>query len=137
GQMLELRARSQTSAAIRSLLGLSPKTARRLDADGGETDVALDQVPVGDRLRVRPGEKVSVDGVVPEGASHLDESMLTGEPLPVRRKPGDAVIGATLNGNGSLVIRAQKVGAGTLLSQIVQMVAQAQRSRAPMQRMAD
>ena len=137
GQMLELRARSQTSAAIRSLLGLSPKTARRLDADGGETDVALDQVQVGDRLRVRPGEKVPVDGVVLEGESHLDESMLTGEPLPVRRKPGDAVIGATLNGNGSLVIRAQKVGAGTLLSQIVQMVAQAQRSRAPMQRMAD
>jgi len=137
GQVLELKARSQTSAAIRSLLGLSPKTARRLNNDGSETDVALDQVQVGDRLRVRPGEKVPIDGVVLEGESHVDESMLTGEPVPVRRTTGDPVIGATLNGNGSLVIRAEKVGAGTLLSQIVQMVAQAQRSRAPMQRMAD
>ena len=137
GQMLELKARSQTSAAIRSLLGLSPKTARRVKEDGTEADVALDQVQVGDRLRVRPGEKVPIDGIVLEGESHVDESMLTGEPLPVHRKSGDAVIGATLNGNGSLVIRAEKVGAGTLLSQIVHMVAQAQRSRAPMQRMAD
>ena len=137
GQMLELKARSQTSAAIRSLLGLSPKTARRLNADGSETDVALDQVQVGDRLRVRPGEKLPIDGVVIDGASHVDESMLTGEPLPVRRAIGDPVIGATLNGTGSLVIRADKVGAGTLLAQIVQMVAQAQRTRAPMQRMAD
>ncbi len=137
GQMLELKARSQTSAAIRSLLGLSPKTARRLNADGSETDVALDQVQVGDRLRVRPGEKVPIDGTVIDGESHVDESMLTGEPLPVRRTIGDPVIGATLNGNGSLVIRADKVGAGTLLAQIVQMVAQAQRTRAPMQRMAD
>ena len=137
GQMLELKARSQTSAAIRSLLGLSPKTARRVKEDGTEADVALDQVQVGDRLRVRPGEKVPIDGIVLDGESHVDESMLTGEPLPVHRKSGDAVIGATLNGNGSLVIRAEKVGAGTLLSQIVHMVAQAQRSRAPMQRMAD
>ncbi|MDB5972174.1 MAG: CopF [Hydrocarboniphaga sp.] len=137
GQILELKARSQTSAAIRSLLGLAPKTARRLRSDGLEEDVPLDQVQVGDRLRVRPGEKVPIDGVVLEGESHVDESMLTGEPVPVHRKPGDAVIGATLNGNGSLVVRAEKVGTGTLLSQIVQMVAQAQRSRAPMQRMAD
>jgi Cu+-exporting ATPase len=137
GQMLELKARSQTSAAIRSLLGLSPKTARRLNDDGSEADVALEQVQVGDRLRVRPGEKVPIDGVVLEGESHIDESMLTGEPVPVHRATGDPVIGATLNGKGSLVIRAEKVGAGTLLSQIVQMVAQAQRSRAPMQRMAD
>jgi len=137
GQMLELKARSQTSAAIRSLLGLSPKTARRLDADGSETDIAIDHVQVGDRLRVRPGEKVPIDGVVIDGESHVDESMLTGEPLPVRRAIGDPVIGATLNGTGSLVIRAEKVGAGTLLAQIVQMVAQAQRTRAPMQRMAE
>ncbi len=137
GQILELKARSQTSAAIRSLLGLAPKTARRLRDDGSEEDVPLDQVGIGDRLRVRPGEKVPIDGVVLEGESHVDESMLTGEPVPVHRKPGDAVIGATLNGNGSLIIRAEKVGDGTLLSQIVQMVAQAQRTRAPMQRMAD
>lgn len=137
GQLLELRARSQTSGAIRALLGLVPKTARRIRADGSEEDVPLTHVHVGDSLRVRPGEKVPVDGTVLEGSSHIDESMLTGEALPVRKQPGDAVIGATLNASGSLVIRAEKVGAATVLSQIVQMVALAQRSRAPMQRMAD
>ena len=137
GQMLELRARSQTSAAIRSLLGLAPKTARRIRADGSEEDVPLNHVHVGDLLRVRPGEKVPVDGVVVEGSSAVDESMLTGEPLPVSKRVDDKVIGATLNTSGSLVIRSEKVGAQTMLAQIVQMVAQAQRSRAPMQRLAD
>ncbi|MDF2446958.1 MAG: Cu2+-exporting ATPase [Moraxellaceae bacterium] len=137
GQILELKARSQTSAAIRSLLGLAPKTARRINADGNEEDVPLTHVHVGDRLRVRPGEKVPVDGVVTEGTSPVDESMLTGEPLPVTKRPGDKVIGATLNTSGSLVMRSEKVGADTMLSQIVQMVAQAQRSKAPMQRLAD
>ena len=137
GQMLELRARAQTSAAIRSLLGLSPKTARRINADGSETDVPLAQVHVGDTLRVRPGEKVPVDGVVTEGSSAVDESMLTGEPLPVSKRSGDKLIGATLNTSGSLVMRSEKVGAQTVLAQIVQMVAQAQRSKAPLQRMAD
>ena len=137
GQVLELRARSETSAAIRSLLGLAPKTARRINADGTEEDVPLTHVHEGDRLRVRPGEKVPVDGVVEEGASSLDESMLTGEPVPVSKGPGDKVIGATMNTSGALVIRAEKVGSATVLSQIVQLVAQAQRSRAPMQRMAD
>ena len=137
GQLLELRARAQTSAAIRSLLGLAPATARRLRGDGGEEDVPLDQVCVGDRLRVRPGEKVPVDALVLEGGSAVDESMLTGEPLPVRKQPGDRVIGATLNTSGALLVRAERVGADTLLSRIVQMVAQAQRSRAPMQRLAD
>jgi Cu+-exporting ATPase len=137
GQVLEMRARSQTSAAIKSLLGLAPKTARRLRDDGGEEDVPLTHVHVGDRLRVRPGEKVPVDGVVLEGRSSLDESMITGEPVPVEKEGGDRVIGATINGNGSLVMRAEKIGAQTVLSQIVQMVAQAQRSRAPLQRMAD
>jgi Cu+-exporting ATPase len=137
GQVLEMKARSQTSAAIKALLGLAPKTARRIRDDGGEEDVPLTHVHVGDRLRVRPGEKVPVDGVVVEGCSSLDESMLTGEPVPVEKQAGDKVIGATINGNGSLVMRAEKVGAQTVLSQIVQMVAQAQRSRAPMQRMAD
>lgn len=137
GQILELRARSQTSAAIKSLLGLAPKTARRINADGSEEDVPLTHVHEGDRLRVRPGEKVPVDGTVEEGSSSLDESMLTGEPLPVSKRPGDKVIGATMNTSGSLVIRAEKVGSATVLSQIVQLVAQAQRSRAPMQRMAD
>jgi len=137
GQMLELRARSQTSAAIKSLLGLAPKTARRINADGSEEDVALTHVHVGDRLRVRPGEKVPVDGTVEEGSSSLDESMLTGEPLPVSKHPGDKVIGATMNTSGALVIRAERVGSATVLSQIVQLVAQAQRSRAPMQRLAD
>ena len=137
GQMLELRARSQTSAAIKSLLGLAPKTARRILADGREEDVPLNHVHVGDFLRVRPGEKVPVDGVVVEGSSAIDESMLTGEPLPVSKRALDKVIGATMNTSGSLVIRSEKVGAQTMLAQIVQMVAQAQRSRAPMQRLAD
>ncbi len=137
GQVLELRARSQTGAAIRALLGLAPKTARRINEDGSEEDVPLDQVKVGDRLRVRPGEKIPVDGTVLEGTSSVDESMITGEPIPVSKKPGDRVIGATLNRTGALVIRAEKVGADTLLSQIVQMVAEAQRSRAPIQKLAD
>jgi len=137
GQMLELRARSQTSAAIRSLLGLAPKTARRINTDGSEEDVPLARVHVGDTLRVRPGEKVPVDGVVTEGSSAVDESMLTGEPVPVAKHAGDKVIGATMNSNGSLVIRSEKVGSQTVLAQIVHMVAQAQRSKAPMQRMAD
>ena len=137
GQMLELRARSQTSAAIRALLKLAPKTARRLKDDGTEEDVDLAHVHVGDRLRVRPGEKVPVDGIVEDGRSSVDEAMVTGEPVPVEKSAGDRVIGATINGNGSLVMRAEKVGSRTVLAQIVQMVAQAQRSRAPMQRMAD
>ncbi|MDH4392147.1 MAG: copper-translocating P-type ATPase [Aquabacterium sp.] len=137
GQLLELKARAQTSAAIKSLLGLSPKTARRIAADGSEQDIALAQVQVGDKLRVRPGEKVPVDGVVVEGSSALDESMLTGEPLPVTKRAGDKLIGATLNTSGALVMQSEHVGAATVLSQIVQMVALAQRSRAPMQRMAD
>jgi Cu+-exporting ATPase len=137
GQILELKARSQTSAAIRSLLGLAPKTARRINADGTEADVALSHVHVGDRLRVRPGEKVPVDGVVVEGGSAVDESMLTGEPMPVTKRVGDKLIGATLNASGALVMRADKVGSQTVLASIVQMVVQAQRSRAPMQRMAD
>ena len=137
GQLLELRARSQTSAAIRALLGLAPKTARRLKDDGSEEDIPLTHVHVGDRLRIRPGEKVPVDGSVLEGRSSIDESMITGEPVPVEKAQGDRVVGATINGNGSLVMRADKVGTQTVLAQIVQMVAQAQRSRAPMQRMAD
>nr|WP_283780880.1 heavy metal translocating P-type ATPase [Cupriavidus sp. U2] len=137
GQLLELKARSQTSAAIKSLLGLAPKTARRIRPDGMEEDVPLTHVHVGDMLRVRPGEKVPVDGVVTEGSSSLDESMITGEPIPVTKRVGDHVIGATMNTTGSLVIKSEKVGSQTVLSQIVQMVAQAQRSRAPMQRMAD
>ena len=137
GQLLELKARSQTSAAIRSLLGLAPKTARRIGADGQEDDVPLAHVHVGDLLRVRPGEKVPVDGTVVEGSSALDESMLTGEPLPVTKRVGDKLIGATLNTSGALVMRSEHVGSATVLAQIVQMVAMAQRSRAPMQRMAD
>ncbi|KAF1712404.1 copper-translocating P-type ATPase [Pseudoxanthomonas kalamensis DSM 18571] len=137
GQLLELRARAKTSQAIRDLLGLAPKTARRMREDGGEEDIELSRVQVGDRLRVRPGETVPVDGEVLEGRSHVDESMLTGEPMPVAKQAGDAVIGATMNGNGALLIRAGKVGAQTMLAQIVQLVAQAQRSRAPMQRLAD
>lgn len=137
GQILELRARSQTSAAIKSLLGLAPKTARRIASDGSEEDVPLTHVHVGDSLRVRPGEKVPVDGVVLEGESAVDESMLTGEPVPVTKRPGDRLIGATINTSGSLVMTAEKVGSETMLSQIVQMVSQAQRSRAPMQRLAD
>ena len=137
GQILELKARSQTSAAIKSLLGLSPKTARRIREDGTEEDVPITHVHIGDTLRIRPGEKVPVDGIVVEGESALDEAMLTGEPLPVTKRPGDKVIGATINTSGSLVMQAQVVGSQTMLSQIVQMVAQAQRSRAPMQRLAD
>lgn len=137
GQMLELKARSQTSAAIKSLLGLSPKTARRIDADGQEQDIPLPHVHQGDHLRIRPGEKVPVDGTVLEGESAVDESMLTGEPVPVIKRAGDSLIGATINTHGSLVMTAQKVGAETVLAQIVQMVARAQRSKAPMQRMAD
>src|SRR3990167_6149423 len=137
GQVLELKARSQTSAAIKSLLGLAPKTARRLKPDGTEEDVPLSHVHVGDRLRVRPGEKVPVDGVVEEGTSAVDESMLTGEPIPVSKRLGDKVIGATLNTNGALIMRSERVGSETMLSQIVQLVAQAQGSKAPMQRMAD
>ena len=137
GQMLELRARNRTGAAIRSLLGLAPKTARLLREDGSEEDVSLDQVQPGDRLRIRPGEKVPVDGVVVEGTSAVDESMVTGEPLAVEKKTGDRVIGATVNGTGALVMKAERVGAETLLAQIVQMVAEAQRSRAPIQKLAD
>ncbi len=137
GQIIELKARSQTSAAIKALLGLAPKTARRINVDGSEEDVPLNHVHVGDLLRVRPGEKVPVDGVVVEGSSAVDESMLTGEPVPVTKRIGDKVIGATLNTSGALVMRSEKVGAATMLSQIVQMVANAQRSKAPMQRMAD
>ena len=137
GQLLELKARAQTSAAIKSLLGLAPKTARRIHADGSEEDVPLGHVHPGDALRVRPGEKVPVDGTVVEGSSAVDESMLTGEPIPVTKRPGDKLIGATMNTSGALVMRAESVGSKTVLAQIVQMVAQAQRSRAPMQRMAD
>jgi Cu+-exporting ATPase len=137
GQLMELRARAQTSAAIRALLDLAPKIARRIRQDGSDEEVPVDDVEVGDRLRVTPGEKIPVDGVVEEGRSSVDESMLTGEPIPVTKQQGDKVIAATLNTSGSLVIRAELVGAETTLSQIVQMVAQARRSRAPMQRLAD
>ena len=137
GQVLELRARGRTGAAIKALLGLAPKTARRIHADGSEEDVPLDHVGVGDRLRVRPGEKVPVDGRVVEGASAVDESMLTGEPMPVEKAPGDKVTGATINGTGSLILTAERVGAETLLAQIVRMVSEAQRSRAPVQKLAD
>ena len=137
GQILELRARSQTSSAIKALLGLAPKTARRIKQDGTEEDIPLTHVHIGDTLRVRPGEKVPVDGAVLEGESALDESMLTGEPIPVTKRPDDKLIGATINTSGSLIMRADKVGSQTMLSQIVQMVSNAQRSRAPMQRLAD
>jgi P-type Cu+ transporter len=137
GQVLELKARSRTSAAIKSLLGLAPKTARRINADGSEEEVPLTHVHVGNLLRVRPGEKVPADGEVVEGSSAVDEAMLTGEPLPVTKRMGDKLIGATLNTSGALVMRAERVGSATVLAQIVQMVTQAQRSRAPMQRMAD
>ena len=137
GQVLELRARSRTGSAIRALLGLAPKAARRVTPDGREQDVPLDQVQVGDLLRVRPGEKVPVDGSVTEGTSTVDESMVTGESMPVVKQPGERVIGATMNTAGSFVMRAERVGAETLLSQIVRMVGEAQRSRAPVQRLAD
>ncbi len=137
GQVLELRARSQTGAALRALLGLAAKTARRLRPDGQEEDVPLEAVHVGDKLRVRPGEKIPVDGTVLEGSSRVDESMVTGEPMPVAKTAGDTVVGATVNGTGMLVMRAERVGSETLLSRIVTMVAEAQRSRAPIQKLAD
>ncbi len=137
GQVLELRARSRTGSAIRALLGLAPRTARRIGMDGNEADVPLEQLMVGDRLRVRPGEKVPVDGKVLEGSSSVDESMISGEPIPVEKQKGDPVIGATINGTGGFVMRAERVGGDTLLAQIVKMVSEAQRSRAPIQRLAD
>jgi Cu+-exporting ATPase len=137
GQVLELKARSSTSAAIKALLGLAPKTARRIAPDGTEQDVPLDQIVKGNRLRVRPGEKIPADGIVLEGGSSIDESMVTGEPIPVEKQKGDRVIAATINGTGSLIMQAERVGAETLLSQIVQMVGEAQRSRAPIQKLAD
>ena len=137
GQMLELRARERTSGALRALLNLTPKTARRIGADGAEADIAVEDVAIGDRLRVRPGETVPVDGIVEDGRSSVDESMVTGESMPVGRSAGDRVVGGTLNQTGALVIRAEKVGRDTMLARIVQMVADAQRSRAPIQRMAD
>lgn len=137
GQVLELRARGRTGAAIKALLGLAPKTARRLRANGTDEDIALDQVKSGDRLRVRPGEKIPVDGIVVDGSSAVDESMVTGEPMPVTKRAGDQVIGATVNTSGSFIMQAERVGAYTLLAQIVRMVAEAQRSRAPIQKLAD
>ncbi len=137
GQVLELKARSRTGAAIKALLGLTPKTARLIAPDGTEADVQLDHVAAGDMLRVRPGEKIPVDGVVVEGASLVDESMLTGEPIPVEKTTGNKVTGATVNGTGSLIVRAERVGSGTMLAQIVRMVSEAQRSRAPIQKLAD
>src|SRR5713101_3274971 len=137
GQVLELRARSQTSGAIKALLGLAPKTARVIGDDGRESDAPLDPVKPGDRLRVRPGEKVPVDGVVLEGHSSVDESMVTGESVPVEKTAGSRVIGATVNSSGSFIMRAERVGRETLLAQIVRMVSEAQRSRAPIQRLAD
>jgi Cu+-exporting ATPase len=137
GQVMELRARSRTSAAIRALLDLSPKTARLLNSDGSEKDVPLEQVKRGDRLRVRPGEKIPVDGVLLDGRSTIDESMITGESMPVEKSPDNRLIGATINGTGSFVMRAERVGSETLLARIVQLVGQAQRSRAPIQRLAD
>lgn len=137
GQVLELKARGQTSAAIKALLGLAPKTARRINSDGSETDVPLEQVAVGDQLRIRPGEKVPVDGVVISGQSFVDESMVSGEPVPVEKVSGAKVVGATINGTGGLVMKAEKIGKDTLLAQIVQMVADAQRSRAPIQKLVD
>ena len=137
GQVLELRARSQTNTAIQMLLGLAPNTARIVREDGSEEDIPLEEVQVGDLLRIRPGEKIPVDGIVTEGESHIDESMVTGEPIAIKKHKGETVIGATVNDTGSLLIRAEKVGADTLLAQIVQMVAHAQRSRAPIQKLAD
>ncbi len=137
GQVLELKARGQTSSAIKALLGLSPKTARRIQADGSEVDVALEQIQVGDKLRVRPGEKIPVDGIVVSGQSTVDESMVSGEPIPVEKMAASKVVGATLNGTGSLVVQTEKIGKDSLLSQIVQMVADAQRSRAPIQKLVD
>lgn len=137
GQLMELRARSQTSSAIRALLGLAPRTARRIDQDGHESDIPLDQVVIGDKLRVRPGEKVPVDGTVLDGYSSVDESMISGEPIPVEKSPGARVTGGTVNGTGGFVMQAEHVGADMMLSQIVRMVSHAQRTRAPIQRLAD
>ncbi len=137
GQLLELRAREQTGGAIRALLDLAAKTAIVIRPDGREEEIPLEEVRVGDRLRVRPGDKMPVDGAVVEGHSSVDESMLTGEPVPVEKAAGDTVTGATINGKGTMVIEAKRVGADTVLSQIVDMVAQAQRSRAPIQKLAD
>ena len=137
GQMLELKARERTGGAIKALLGLAPKTAHRIDEKGDAQEIAIEDIQVGDHLRIRPGEKVPVDGVVTEGSSHIDEFMVTGEPMPVEKEAGSKVIGATVNANGSIIIRAEKVGRDTMLAQIVKMVADAQRSRAPIQRMAD
>src|SRR5712692_6386552 len=137
GQVLELRARSQTGAAIRALLGLAPKTARLIRDDGSELDVPLSEIQKGSRLRVRPGEKVPVDGVVLEEISSVDESMITGEPIPVEKRTGEKVTGATVNATGSFIMRAERVGSETLLAQIVRMVSEAQRSRAPIQKLAD
>ena len=136
GQMLELKARERTGGAIKALLGLAPKTARRL-TESGEEEIPVEAIQWGDLLRIRPGEKLPVDGTVTEGASYVDESMVTGEPMPVEKVAGTPVIGGTVNGNGSLIIKAEKVGRDTLLAQIVQMVSETQRSRAPIQRMAD
>ena len=137
GQVLELRARSRTSDAIKALLGLTPKTARVIRDDGIEADLPLEHVQPGDRLRVRPGEKVPVDGVLTEGTRAVDESMVTGEPMPAEKHPGDRVTGGTVNGTGSFVMRAERIGSETLLAQIVRLVSEAQRSRAPIQRLAD
>src|SRR6185295_16269621 len=137
GQVLELKAREQTSGAIRALLKLAPKRARRLNPDGGEADIALEQVVAGDRLRVRPGESIPVDGTILDGRSFIDASMVTGEAMPVDKTVGDTVIGGTLNQSGSFIVRADRVGRETMLAKIVALVAQAQRSRAPIQRLAD
>lgn len=137
GQVLELKARGQTSAAIKALLGLAPKTARRIGADGTESDVSIEEIQIGDHIRVRPGEKIPVDGIVLSGNSNVDESMVSGEPIPVAKADGSKVVGATINGTGSLVIKAEKIGKDTLLAQIVQMVSDAQRSRAPIQKLVD
>jgi Cu+-exporting ATPase len=137
GQVLELRARSQTSSAIKALLGLSPKTARVVFSDGREEDVPLERVKPGDRLRVRPGEKVPVDGVVLDGTTSVDESMITGEPIPVEKAKGSKITGGTVNGTGGFIMSAERVGSDTLLAQIVRMVNEAQRSRAPIQKLAD
>src|SRR5712672_4738448 len=137
GQVLELRARQRTSGAIRALLNLAPQQAHRIAANGSEDDISLSEVQVGDRLRVRPGERIPTDGVICDGASAVDESMVTGEAMPVEKAPGDKVIGGTLNASGSFIMEAERVGSETMLAQIVKLVSEAQRSRAPMQRLAD
>src|SRR5262249_18198348 len=137
GQVLELRAREKTGGAIRALLSLSPKTARRIEPLGSEKEVALEEIHVGDRLRIRPGEKVPVDGQVSEGRSFVNESMITGESIPVEKEPGSPVIGGTVNESGAFIMEATKVGSETVLARIVSLVSQAQRSRAPIQKLAD